>query len=300
MIFRSGGAIIVVAVLLVSLPGKAGPWTIGEDTIALKSSLGFWQARQKFASVDDTRLVALDRPQQGARIPFDPSTDGRLSVVTLYHSVVWGVLPWLDLHVGVPLMWIDFDTLPVDQVAPGVGFGDTALKLKALAVTLEPFSYGLAFGAKLPTGKFDASIFQAPLSEGQIDLWSKAMLGLSLHPWGYAAVEVGYRLRNENPANKKKPGNEAFAAAEVGVALQRDLHMKLMFDGMWGTSGSNERFPGVETVLPRRRLFSLLIGGWWHAGDALLIDGGLRWLVAGEDHPTGVQLNVGATYSFRL
>ncbi|MEO1338845.1 MAG: hypothetical protein AAFV29_24595, partial [Myxococcota bacterium] len=123
--------------------------------------------------------------------------------------------------------------------------------------------------------------------------------GVSLHPYGYANAEVGWRVRLQNSENQRDPGDEFRFALEAGAFLPADLMLKVLFDGVVGFEGE-DRFANPSTVLPRRRLYSMWFGLIWSPTDRLSVEGDLRWLIAGEDFPTGVQPWLGVSYRFDL
>jgi hypothetical protein len=132
-----------------------------------------------------------------------------------------------------------------------------------------------------------------------MDLALFSSAGVSLYPYGYANVELGWKFRFENPKNRRDPGDEFLFLVEGGLNLPRGFMLKLAFDGLVGQPGSISRFD-VRTELPQRQLFSLWGTLLWRATDHLMLELSGRYLLAGEDFPTGVQLLVGVAYQFTL
>lgn len=280
---------------------SAGPWTLGAGILEVKEGIGFWTTDRKFASSLDQQLTFSDRGpvEAGERIPFDPSTGGRMTVVGFETGVQLGILDWLDLGVAVPLLAINFDTEPVDTVDGRFGLGDIRASAQVLLpVPLEVPVLAARLEVELPTGHFDPSVFAAPLTEGQLDLTTVLSAGASL-PWqSWASANVGYRVRFENPDNGADPGDELLYHGEVGTHLIGGLSGKLALDGLLGRGGNIDRF-GASTPLPRRRVFSGWLGLWWSFGD-LAVEASGRWLFAGEDFPAGVQVFTGVRGTIRL
>jgi len=296
---RRAAALLVAALLLLPASAYAGPWTLGAGEIGIKESLGLWRTDRKFASSLDQQLVFGDRApvQRGEAIPFDPSTGGVLTTASAHTGIRLGLLSWLEAQAHMQALWMDFDTSPVDTVDASIGPGDLSLGLQARLPTPGRVALAARLETKLPTGDFDPSAYSVPLTEGQADVAATVSGGLSLWPYGYAVAEVGYRWRLENPENRLRPGDELRALVEAGAHLPWSLGSKLYLDALLGLPGAAQRFD-VVTPLPRRRL--LAVGGaiWWHATEALTLDVNLRWLAAGEDYPTGVQLLGGVAWVF--
>lgn len=278
----------------------AGAWTLGRGRVVLKQAAAYWQADEKFASSLDTQLVFPDRGrvEVGDRIPFDPVTDGRFRIASFETGVRVGVLGWLDLGLDVPLVRADFDTAPADTVEARFGLGD--VRVSAQARLLGGASQALAVRVdwKAPTGRFDPSVYAAPLSEGQADVAATISMGTSLHPYGYANAEVGYRLRMENERNLRNPGDEAFGLVEAGVDLWSRAIFKVAVDALVGRPGV-DRFGGL-TQLPRRRFYSAWIALLWRPSERWMFDTSVRLPIAGEDYPTGVAVFGSVTCSFRI
>lgn len=295
------GLIAASGVALAPATVLAGAWTQGAGRLTLRETFGYWQTDRKFASSLDTELVFPGRGpvSAGARIPFDPVTGGKLRTLGFTTAATLGVLDWLDVGATLPLLWTDFDTAPVDTVDGRFGVGDLVLSAQALAFRHDRIALAGRTEWKLPTGAFDPSIYSAPLTEGQMDLAVYASAGVSLYPHGYANAEVGWKFRFKNAENKRDPGDELHFQVEGGVDLPYDLLVKVAFDGLLGQDGSLDRF-GTRTELPRRRLFSVWAGLIWKASERLSLETAGRYLIAGEDFPTGFQLFVNAAYQFQV
>lgn len=293
--------LLVAAGATVAVESRAGAWTLGSGKLSLKEGAAYWRTDRKFASALDTQLVfpGQDSVSAGDSIPFDPVTGGEMQAVGFTTSATLGVIDWLDVGLNLPLLWADFDTSPVDAVDSRFGFGDLTLSAQAQALRRERFVLAGRVEWKQPTGDFDPSIFSVPLTEGQADLALISSNGVSLYPYGYANAELGWKFRFENPENKRDPGDEFFFMVEGGADLPHAFMLKVALDGLVGQTGSLTRF-GAVTELPRRRLFSAWTGLLWKTSEHLMLEAMGRYLIAGEDFPTGVQVFVGATYQTRI
>ncbi|MEO1338920.1 MAG: hypothetical protein AAFV29_24975, partial [Myxococcota bacterium] len=274
------------------------PWTLGQGNLQWKATMSFWRTDRKFASSLDAQanIEGETRATPGQVIPFDPETGGVLTTTGLEIKGQLGLLDWLDVSLTIPGLVMGFDTEPVDNVSTRVGLGDVRVGLTArLPASLFddiPVMVGGRVVAKLPTGDFDPSVFSVPLTEGQLDVAGWLSLGVSLPAQSWAVAEVGYRGRFANPQNDRNPGEEWAFNAEVGTRLISSLAAKVAADGLIGTQGQIDRF-GTSTLVPRRRAFSAWLGLFWTMTPTLTLDLAGRWLFAGEDFPTGVQVFAG-------
>ena len=301
---------VVVALCCWSIPSSAlaGPWVVPHGDLWTKQSISYWQTDRRFASGIDTDLSFSERGpvQAGDRIPFDPTTGGEFKALSLVTEAQLGLFDVLQLGVRLPFLWADFsETQSPDSVDSSFGLGDlwlsmqAALRPEAAAWLPDRVTVAARLDLKLPVGDFDPSIFSVPLTEGQVDLHTAALVGVSLHPYGYAAVEAGWRFRFENPDNRRDPGDEFRFAAEAGLSLPGGLLAKVVFDGVMGRQGA-DRFANVTTLLPRRRLFTSWFGLIWSPTSRFSVEADIRVLWAGEDFPTGVQTWLGASYQFAV
>ncbi len=293
--------ILLAAAALLAAPAQAlaGAWTLGQGELNIKLAVTYWSASQKFASDQDSfTLPGASAVQPGDRVPFDPATGGDLQAVATLLQARLGLLRWLDLGVTVPLVWTDFDTAPVDSVDGRFGLGDLLLELQA-GGAVGPAAFAATLLVKAPTGGFDPSVFSAPITEGQWDVQPGLSAGLSLHPYGYANIALGWRFRTRNGDNGRAPGDELHLRLEGGIDLPAGLMLKGAFDALVGFAGDADSF-GVSTPLPRRRLHALAAGVLWRSPVGLTAEVEARFPVAGEDYPTGAQLSVGISYQLKV
>ncbi|MEM7676595.1 MAG: hypothetical protein AAF449_11390 [Myxococcota bacterium] len=285
--------------IALSPEARAGAWTLEHGQLWIKQSVSYWQTTERFANTDDRVLnFPGQRPvQPGDRIPFDPTTGGSFEALSSTTEAQIGLFDRLQLGLRVPLLYADFsETESPDTVDASFGLGDLWLSAQG-SLPMGPFVMASRIDLKLPIGDFEASIFAAPLTEGQIDINVAALVGISLHPYGYVNGEIGWRVLFENPDNQRDPGDELRFALEAGLFLPADFMFKVLLDGVVGFEGT-DRFANLATTLPRRRLYSMWLGMIWSPTERLSIEGDIRWLVAGEDFPTGIQTWLGVSYLF--
>lgn len=199
----------------------------------------------------------------------------------------------------MPLTRADFDTVPVDTVDSRTGVGDLTFDVQAQALQRGPLAVAGRVEWKLPTGDFDPSVYSAPISEGQSDVAVLGSLGLSLFPGAYFNVEAGWKFRFENSDNDSQPGDEFIFVLEAGFHFPKGLMGKIALDGLVGEPGDSHQFEATE-VIPRRRLYSVWGGLLWSAPESTLLELDLRYFLAGEDYPTGIQIFGAVTHRFRL
>ncbi|MDX2018991.1 MAG: transporter [Deltaproteobacteria bacterium] len=293
----------------VAFDAHASGWTVGEGQLIVKESFGYWSSDRKFASTIDEQLLFPMRtpssPARGDRIPFDPVTAGRFTIFGATTSVSYGVLPWLDLSASLPVLRVDFDTASRagdpqaagDVVDARVGLGDLLAGVKLRVARGTGWVGAIKMEAKIPTGRFDPNAWQTPITEGQTDLSGMTQVGVSLGRFGYAGASAGYKLRLRKASNQFAPGDEVVLAAELGANLPYRLMVKAAADALLGQPGT---IGFADSEWPRRRLFSLWGGVVWKATPNTSMDASLRWLIAGENFPTGLPLFVGVTHAFDL
>ena len=220
-------------------PAWAGAWVLPHGELWLKTSASYWQTDRRFASQDDRQLNFGDRGpvEAGDRIPFDPTTGGEFRALSLFADAQLGLFDALQVGARLPILWADFnETRSADTIEASFGVGDLWLSLQGAPThpVFERVHLAARVDLKLPVGDFDPSVFSAPLTEGQVDVNVAALVGVSLHPFGYANIEAGWRFRLENGENQQTPGDELRFSLEVGANLPADLMVKAVFDGVVG------------------------------------------------------------------
>lgn len=294
---------VVLIASLWSISVRAGAWTLKGGELWLKQSVGFWHAPDRFASTIDSAspFSTLGSIDPGDRIPFDPTTGGRFQSVSTTFQAQLGLVDWWQIGFTFPLIWADFDeTETADTVRANFGLGDVRLSTQArLPLRMGPFAVSGRLEIKLPTGDFVKDSTIVPLTEGQLDVETWLSGGVSLYPYGYANVELGYRFRAEDQQNRNR-GDEFLFVVESGIDLPWDLMLKLAFDGLVGGEGSATIGGAPVQGPPRRRLFTVWTGLLWRVLPRLLLELQGRYLIAGEDFPTGFQIYSGVSYTFTL
>ena len=292
--------LVFVGLVLSPNPAIAGAWVVPHGHVWTKQSFSYWRTTERFASTDDRLLNFPDRGpvQAGDAIPFDPTTGGRFEALSYTLEAQFGVFDGVQVGARLPLLFADFDeTNSADTVDSSFGVGDLWLTAQGALPTWDRYRFAGRVDVKLPVGEFDPSIFAAPLTEGQIDVNLAGLMGVSLHPYGYANLEAGWRIRLENASNRRDPGDEFRFAAELGAFLPWRLLAKVVVDGVVGFEGE-DRFARPTTTLPRRRLYSAWLGLLWTPVEDWTLEADIRFLLAGEDFPTGRQYWVGVSYEF--
>ena len=290
---RASSIGLFVAALVVSMSpsANAGPWTLGQGTLQLKADISLWQTVRRFASETDEQSGLFDPPaESGDRVPFAPAQGGgQLSAYGLELQARLGLIDWIDLDVAVPLIALDLDTSFNDTLGQDIGIGDVRVSVWLRAPIELPVQIAVRLEGKLPTGDFDSTAYEVPLSEGQLDLTGWLSVGASLPAESWFSVDAGYRLRLENPDNNRNPGEELHLNVEFGTRLAKQVAVKAAADALLGETGEI----GEADIAPRRRAFSGWVGIAWNLTDAVAVDLSGRWFFAGEDFPTGFQFFAG-------
>ena len=120
----------------------------------------------------------------------------------------------------------------------------------------EPFVFSTSFLAKLPY-LYDEED-ELPLGNGQEDFEVRALIGKGLSRFGYFGIEVGYRLRTDEPSDEYR------YLLEYGFSVNDNLYLRTKLDGI--ESVGNADSGGVEGNLSLAPEFDLgkleLTAGW--------------------------------------
>ena len=84
---------------------------------------------------------------------------------------------------------------------------------------------------------------ELPLGNGQEDFEGKLLFGKSFGPLGYGGLEVGYRVRTDDPVDEFR------FLVEYGFDLSDKAYLRTKLDGIHAASSSDSEFATVETAL---------------------------------------------------
>lgn len=113
------------------------------------------------------------------------------------------------------------------------GFGDVDLGVRAKMLEGPWGVLSTQALVKIP-GAYDKDD-KLPLGNGQYDVDTRILYGRSLYPYlpGYCNVEVGYRLRTEDPSDELR------YVVEFGMDFTKDLYGRIKLDGILSMDNGN-------------------------------------------------------------
>lgn len=103
----------------------------------------------------------------------------------------------------------------------------------------EPFVLSTSVLAKLPY--FYDKNDDLPRGNGQEDLEVRVLFGKSLYPYGYIGAELGYRYRNQAPADEYR------YLLEYGFSATENLYFRTKLDGILSANNADEAGTGVNS-----------------------------------------------------
>jgi len=194
---------------------------------------------------------------------FDPTGDrrpylanGRADTYSLYLTGAVGVVRGIDVWFQVPVHRLSFADITGERARSGIGDPRASIRVSPQIFGTDAIPLAVRAGVKLPGTDFPVDPRVLPLGEGQRD-WEVSLEagqgfgGTDLT--GYVLGWVGYRWRERNDETGRKPGDEAFAHAGLGVRW-RSWHVELAAEVMSGRP--SERF-GLELDTGRRQLLQI-------------------------------------------
>jgi len=178
---------------------EAGAWTQNAGGYYLKLGANYLNSQG-------------DLDGQGNRVP--KVLNGMMKDFNLSAYVEYGLTKETTLVVFVP-----YKRLSDTRIFPtGIarerrsGMGDLEVRLRQLVINRSSWVGSIAVGAKVPLWYGSEGLSRVPLSSREVDVDSRALLGLSFHP-GYATGELGYRYRGGLFSN------EIFYSLEAGWSV---------------------------------------------------------------------------------
>ena len=134
----------------------------------------------------------------------------------------------------------DLENVSNGQETSGSGVGDIDLGLKYRLVD-GPVIISVQGLFKAPYLYSEDS--ELPLGNGQEDFEGKLLFGKSFGPLGYGGLEVGYRVRTDDPVDEFR------FLVEYGFDLSEKAYLRTKLDGIHAASSSDVEFATVETAL---------------------------------------------------
>ena len=220
--------------------------------------------------------------------------NGQYDSQAVFIDAFYGLSDRLDLGVQIPFFRQEFENVGFRAPNVASGFSDIRGFLK-FRLFQKPGIGTLKFGFKAPTGDFQNRDGLIPVGEGQWDFDFIFQFGRSFWPFpGYANLDVGYRVRLQNEAIDRDPGDEWIFNAEVGYTPMQKLLLALKVEGIRGRP--SETF-GLKLPSDVKRITylspTLLIGPYQN----LSLETSLRITVNGRNFPAGRMWVAGISYS---
>jgi len=219
--------------------------------------------------------------------------DNARSVTTSLHlTAAVGIVRGADVWVEVAAHRLRFSETSTHFESTGIGdvrlFARWSPELVGIRL---PVPVAVRGGVKLPASTVEDRSDTLPLSDGQRDWELMLEVGHSLYPRPvYVMGWAGYRWREENVANRRKPGDEWFAYLAAGGQVG-DFVWKLATDGFRGQPPVRTAFD-LRLVNDQRAYIQLLPTIGWDLGPGV-VELGLRAPVAGRNMPAGVAVTAG-------
>jgi hypothetical protein len=203
---------LFVAMLLAasSTSSFAGAWTAKQHAYYEKLAFNYYYSHESF-NATGSRVSAANN---------EKFTDYNIS-----NYFEYGLLDNLTLINSLAYKWLENDNNTTNSKGYGLGDVDLGVRYKLLdSDRLGIISSQLLVKIPGPYGKNDS----LPLGNGQFDTEIRLQYGRSLYQWlpGYANVEIGYRLRTEDPSD------EIRYLVEFGVDVTKQIYTRAKLDGI--------------------------------------------------------------------
>ena len=137
------------------------------------------------------------------------------------------------------------------------GLGDAELGLR-LQLRTDPAVVAVSFLMKLPYFYDDNE--ELPLGNGQIDYETRLLIGKSLNQYGYFGVELGYRLRRDNPSDEFR------YLLEYGFSATAHLYFRTKLDGTKSIGNADTIGSSNFSNTPEFDLGKLEVTTGWNLG----------------------------------
>ncbi len=309
----SAASAIVLASVLAPASALSEAWQRPAGGVYLRQSGVFWRTSERFANSQQEGIGLTECGGPGSVRPGDPirfggdcASDQTLTALGAFTDLYVGITDWIEVYGQLPVQSVRVQEKAsgfgeANQPVPSNGLGDIRVGLQLTA----PGGWwpaAIRYRVKLPTADPPrVGSLVVPISEGQTDHELDVFSGLSLGERGWLQGRVTYRVRDDNPDFDRFFADEVEAWGQVGIrpAPQsvRWLHLKVEADHLRGLDPIED---GFGFPVGKRRLTTATVGVLAALPGGLSADAGVRWLLAGEDFPTGVQITAGLAWSGQL
>ena len=211
---------IVGLIMLVPTPAFAGAWTAKKGTNYLKGAVNYFDTSSRFGD-------------EGVFENFSNTN----------FNVYWehGVRDDLTFFATGSLTDLENRSNGVETSETGVGDIDLGLKYRLINGPVIVSVQGLFKAPYL----YDENS-ELPLGNGQEDFEGKILFGKSFGDLGYGGLELGYRVRTEDPVDEFR------FLVEYGFDLSEDVYLRTKLDGIHAAGSSDilDANAGVDTDSP--------------------------------------------------
>ena len=211
---------IVGLIMLVPTPAFAGAWTAKKGTNYLKGAVNYFDTSSRFGD-------------EGVFENFSNTN----------FNVYWehGVRDDLTFFATGSLTDLENRSNGVETSETGVGDIDLGLKYRLINGPVIVSVQGLFKAPYL----YDENS-ELPLGNGQEDFEGKILFGKSFGDLGYGGLELGYRVRTEDPVDEFR------FLVEYGFDLSDDVYLRTKLDGIHAAGSSDilDANAGVDTDSP--------------------------------------------------
>ena len=263
------------------------PAVLGILLLPTLSHAGAWVPKQEsgYAKLGFTSYSADERFDSNEPVDFDGDS------ISYYGEY--------GLGGNLGLYW-SFIYQDIEQTVDGTttsnsGLSDVEVGARYQWVS-EPFVFSTSFLAKLPYlyDEDDA----LPLGNGQEDFEIRALFGKGLNRFGYFGVELGYRLRLEEPSDEYR------YLLEYGFNATENLYFRTKLDGIQSVGNAESGGAGGNLALaPEFDLGKLELTAGWNFGSKNDSD---RWGIEitytdeifGSDTLQGESIQIGLTRTY--
>lgn len=292
---------VLLAVPFFSIETLAGAWTLPEGRLWIKTSLFYQSTDRRFCTAQDALSPAFQEvgcSAAGHSAPFDPFVGGKSEGLAVLAELTYGASGWIDLGIQIPFYSLKFTNL-ADPDRPGTHtFGDIRFFGKIRFVR-QPLVASLEIGAKSPTGKFTPDAEAVNVSEGQWDMEVIGQIGKSFWPAPlYLNLDVGYRIRSDNPDFEYTFSNEFIVRFEGGYHLSEKFLLKGTVDWLRGEQPTLKST--ADELLWRRELLTVAPTLLFTPLQPLQFEAAVRFPFTGQDFPDGPQFIWAVSYAFSL
>ena len=269
------GMFVVIGLILFSINTcLAGAWGMQKGKLYERLSFNYYYADQNF-------------DKGGDRVGFE--ADGYFRDIHMSNYLEYGLMDNLTIINSVYYKNIRKRDDTIEQKTSGIGDIDLGAKVQIMKLAGGIFSSQAIIKIPVAYDKND----DLPLGNGQFDLEARLLFGRSLYPYvpGYFNVELGYRLRFEDPSD------EVRYLLEVGAEFTKDIYGRVKLDGIFSMdNGKNSDSGGNPTTTNNYDIGKLDIALGYKINKQWGIEAGYTPTVYGKYTAAGSTYTIAVTF----